>query len=160
MNDKPHHIKSSALTDFDKLTEGMLLGDISRLFDARVRRETERAGFPQGYRRIVFHLSHNEKLTQNELVKLTHMKAPSISVQLQKMEQEKLITRESDENDLRKSYISLTEKGKECEKFFISKCKETEKVMFENFSEDEMKILKGYLKKITENLIDDMEVSR
>ena len=160
MNDKPHHISHKCPPDLDRLTEGMLFNDISHLFDARVRRETERAGFPQGYRRIVFHLSHNEKLTLNELVKLTHMKAPSISVQLQKMEQEKLITRETDENDMRKSYISLTEKGRECDNFFISKCKETEKVMFENFSEEEMKTLKGYLKKITENLIEDMEEHR
>ncbi len=160
MSDKPHHICTKNPPDLDRLTEGMLFNDISRLFDARVRRETERAGFPQGYRRIVFHLSHNEKLTLNELAKLTHMKAPSISVQLQKMEQEKLITRKADENDLRKSYISLTEKGRECEKFFISKCKETEKVMFRNFSDNEMEILKGYLKKITENLIADMEEHR
>ena len=143
MSDKPHHICPQCPPDLDRLTEGMLFNDISRLFDARVRRETERAGFPQGYRRIVFHLSHNEKLTQQELVKLTHMKAPSISVQLSKMEQEKLITREADENDLRKSYISLTEKGRECETFFISKCKETEKIMFENFSDDEMKTLRS-----------------
>lgn len=159
MHDKPHHM-CNCHPDFDRLTEGMLINDISRLFDGRVRRETERLGFPQGYRRIVFHLSHNECLTQNELVKLTHMKAPSISVQLQKMEQEKLITRKSDEKDMRKSYIYLTEKGRECEKLFISKCQETEKVMFENFSEDEMKILKEYLKRITNNLIGEMEESR
>ncbi len=159
MQDKPHHLENFH-PDFEKLTEGMLINDVSRLFDGRVRRETERAGFPQGYRRIVFHLSHNDGLTQNELAKLTHMKAPSISVQLQKMEQEKLITRETDEKDLRKSYIHLTEKGRECEKFFISKCKETEKVMFENFSEDELHILKGYLKRITNNLITDMEDNR
>ncbi|MBQ2828797.1 MAG: winged helix-turn-helix transcriptional regulator [Clostridia bacterium] len=159
MSEKPHHI-GQCRPDFDKLTEGMLFNDISRLFNGRVRRETERLGFPQGYRRIVFHLSHNECLTQNELVKLTHMKAPSISVQLQKMEQEKLITRKTDEKDMRKSYIYLTEKGRECEKLFISKCQETEKVMFENFSEDEMKILKEYLKRITNNLIGEMEESR
>lgn len=159
MLEKPHHM-GQCCPDFDKLTEGMLFNDISRLFDGRVRRETERAGFPQGYRRIVFHLSHNECLTQNELVRLTHMKAPSISVQLKNMEQEKLITRKTDENDLRKSYISLTEKGKECEKFFISKCEETEKVMFENFSDDEMKIVKEYLKRITNNLIGEMEENK
>ena len=159
MQDITHHLRQSE-PDFDKLTEGMLFNDISRLFDGRVRRETERAGFPQGYRRIVFHLSHNDSLTLNELVKLTHMKAPSISVQLSKMEQEKLITRKTDENDLRKSYISLTEKGKECDRFFISKCKETEQVMFRNFSENEMETLKGYLKKIAGNLIEDMEENR
>ncbi len=159
MLDKPHHT-TDLNTDFDKLTEGMLINDVSRLFDGRVRRETERAGFPQGYRRIVFHLSHNDKLTQNELTKLTHMKAPSISVQLQKMKQENLITRTADENDLRKSYISLTEKGIECEKSFISKCKETEKVMLEGFTEDELKNLKNYLKRITENLLSDMEENR
>ena len=115
MQDITHHLRQSE-PDFDKLTEGMLFNDISRLFNGRVRRETERLGFPQGYRRIVFHLSHNECLTQNELVKLTHMKAPSISVQLQKMEQEKLITRKTDEKDMRKSYIYLTEKGRECKK--------------------------------------------
>lgn len=144
----------------ETLTEGMLINDISRLFDGRVRRETEKLGFPQGYRRIVFHLSHNDGLTQNELTHLTHMKAPSISVQLRNMEQEKLITRKTDENDMRKSYIYLTEKGRECEKLFISKCKETEKVMFESFSEEEKKILKEYLKRITENLIGDMEENR
>lgn len=159
MHDKPHHM-DGCHPDFDRLTEGMLINDVSRLFDGRVRRETERAGFLQGYRRIVFHLSHNDGLTLNELVRLTHMKAPSISVQLGKMEQEKLITRKNDEKDMRKSYIYLTEKGRECERFFISKCKETEKVMFENFSEDEMKILKEYLKRITENLIGDMEENR
>lgn len=159
MHDKPHHMHNLS-PDFENLTEGMLINDVSRLFDGRVRRETERAGFPQGYRRIVFHLSHNDRLTQNELVKLTHMKAPSISVQLGKMEQEKLITRTADEKDLRKSYITLTEKGKECERFFISKCKETEKVMFENFSDDEMNQLKEYLKKITNNLLQDMEASK
>lgn len=142
------------------LTEGMLLGDISRLFDARVRRETERAGFPQGYRRIVFHLSHNERLTLNELARLTHMKAPSISVQLQKMEQEKLITRKTDESDLRKSYVSLTEKGRECDSFFISNCEDTEKVMLGGFTAEEKELLKGYLKRIAENLITDMEENR
>lgn len=159
MLDKPHHT-TDFNNDFEKLTEGMLINDVSRLFDGRVRRETERAGFPQGYRRIMFHLSHNEKLTQNELTKLTHMKAPSISVQLVKMEQEKLITKTADEKDMRKSYISLTEKGRECEKFFISKCKETEKVMFEGFTEDELKNLKDYLKKITTNLLSDMEANK
>lgn len=159
MFDKPHHAFDGK-PDFDKFTEGMLINDVSKLFDGRVRRETERAGFPQGYRRIMFHLSHNDMLTQNELTKLTHMKAPSISVQLQKMEQEKLITRTPDEKDLRKSYISLTEKGRECEKFFISKCKETEEVMFKDFTEDELKTLKDALKKITNNLLSDMEESR
>ncbi len=159
MLEKPHHL-CPCHPDFDKLTEGMLFNDISRLFDGRVRHETERAGFPQGYRRIVFHLSHNDGLTQNELTKLTHMKAPSISVQLRNMELEKLITRKADEKDMRKSYIYLTEKGRECEKFFISKCKETEQVMFKNFSEDEMKVLKEYLKRITNNLLNDMEENR
>ena len=76
------------------------------------------------------------------------------------MEQEKLIKRKTDKNDLRKSYIYLTEKGRECEKLFISKCQETEKVMFDGFSDDEMKILKEYLKKIANNLINDMEENR
>ena len=111
MQDNPHHLNNFK-PDFEKLTDGMLINDVSRLFDARVRRETEKSGFPQGYRRIIFHLSHNDGLTQNELTKLTHMKAPSISVQLQKMENEKLITRVSDEKDMRKSYIYLTEKGR------------------------------------------------
>ncbi len=155
-----HHPPHRRPPDFDKLTAGMLFGDVSRLFDGRVRRETERVGFPQGYRRIVFHLSHNDCLTQNELVKLTHMKAPSISVQLQKMESDGIIIRKSDDKDLRKSYIYLTEKGRACEEFFVSKCRETEKVMFKDFSDEEMKIIKEYLKRITGNLMEEMEENR
>ncbi len=154
--DKPHHICPPP-HNLGELTPGMLFGDISRLFDARVRRETEKLGFPQGYRRIVFHLVHNDRLTQNELTKLTHMKAPSISVQLQKMETDGLIKKESDKSDLRKSYISLTEKGRECERLFISQCDETEKVMFNDFDDDELKNLKDILTRIAKNLISDLE---
>ncbi len=154
--DKPHHLCPPP-RNFENLTPGMLFGDISRLFDTRVRRETERLGFPQGYRRIVFHLVHNDRLTLNELTKLTHMKAPSISVQLQKMETEGLIKKETDKNDLRKAYISLTEKGRECERLFVSKCDETEKVMFGDFSDEELRELKGILTRVAKNLINDLE---
>ena len=69
-------------------TPMMLINEISKLFGQRMRRASEQAGIPDGYRWILFHLGHRKSATQLELSKLTHTTPPTVSITLRNMEAE------------------------------------------------------------------------
>ena len=89
------------LLEKDDATPSMYMGDIARLFECRVSGAAERKGVSHGYRRILFHLAHEDGVTQLQLVKLTHLTPPTISVSLAKMEKEGLVKRVADTKDMR-----------------------------------------------------------
>ena len=64
----------------------MLINEISKLFHDKMRETCEKLGFKNGYRQILMFLAHNDGATQVELVRVSHLKAPTISVTLKKME--------------------------------------------------------------------------
>ncbi len=57
-------------------------------------------------------LAKEDGRTQLELVNATGLKAPTVSVTLQKMEKEGYITRNRDQNDLRATRVFLSDKGR------------------------------------------------
>ena len=91
----------------------MKLSDISKKFKDYMRTESDKIGLNCAYRPILFHLIMNEGLTQAEIAEKTLLKAPTISLTLQKMELNGLIKRVENENDKRIVNIFITEKGKE-----------------------------------------------
>lgn len=91
----------------------MKLIDISKLFKDYMRKESDKIGLKCAYRPILFHLIMNEGLTQAEIAEKTLLKAPTVSLTLQKMEYEGLIVRKTDEEDQRQTRVYSTEKGLE-----------------------------------------------
>lgn len=136
-------------------TLSMLVNDLSKLFDNRMRRETERIGMSSSYRRLLFHLARNQALPQLELVRRTHLTPPTISVTLQKMETDGLVVRRTNSEDMRETLVSLTEQGKQLDQAVRSKIKETEQVMEKGLTAEEKALLKQILLKMRENMIDD-----
>lgn len=134
----------------------MLIGEISKLFQDRMSKSSERLGFRNGYRQILRHLAREDGVTQIDLVKTTHLKAPTISVTLKKMEEEGLVRRETDRIDQRQTHVYLTEKGRETERAFFGAIVETEKTMFDGLDDEELETLRALLKKVRNNLLDDM----
>jgi DNA-binding MarR family transcriptional regulator len=139
----------------EHLTPSMLINDVHRLTSAKIRRESERSGLRQGYRRIMFHLSHGDDGgTQQDLVRHTKLSAPTVSVSLARMEAEGLVRRRPDENDLRVIRVSLTEKGKQLNQRMQELFREIEDDIGGELTEDEMAELKGILLKIRNRLIE------
>ena len=91
-------------------------------------------------------------MTQSALVKLTHLTAPTVSVALQKMEQQGLIKRESNPDDMRETMVFITKKGEEFHDFIMSSIKQTQDEMFRELSEDEIRQLREILLKIKRNM--------
>lgn len=139
------------------VTPSMYLNDIAKIFNTTVARATERMGIAQGFRGILFHLAHEDGLTQLQLVKLTHLTAPTVSVALSKMEKNGLVRREADDKDMRQVRVYLTEKGREHDNFVRSKCRETEIKMLRGVTNEEQQELCRILRKLLKNLADDIQ---
>ncbi len=133
-------------------TPMMQIIHLSKLFRDQLRRASEEAGIPGGYRMILIELSHSESITQYELAKRTHLTPPTVSVTLQKMEHEGYITRTPDERDLRQMKVSLTEKGKAAEADNRARADALEQILLNGLSDAERQQLAALLTSMEDNL--------
>jgi len=137
-----------------KPTAPMLINQISRMFDERMRGVLP-AGHPltqNSCRFIMGSLMHHDGLTQQELVSNTNMKAPTISVALRNLEEEGMVRREPDPSDLRSVRVYLTEKGRVVDEEFREKLRQTDRLLMQGFSAEEEETLIRLLLAVRENI--------
>ena len=157
MESKEKICKCSELTP----TPPMLINEVSRMFfrivkqrdgeaDKRPTREQHSA------RIMLMHLARNDGATQSELVKVTRMKAPTISVALRNMENEGLVTRVADEDDQRVTHVYITEKGRQVDGENISRLHDVAAVMMNGVSAEEAEAMMSTLIKMRENLAKEL----
>ena len=132
----------------EDLPIGMLINDVSRHFHYAVLMEAEKVGSRGGYHHILHHLEHKDGITQLDLAKLSHLKPPTVSVTLKKMESEGLVTRKTDALDLRQVRVYITEKGKAINQLIREKISEQERILTESLTDEEIKTLKQILMKM------------
>jgi DNA-binding MarR family transcriptional regulator len=145
-------------------TPPMLINEVSRMFfrivkqkdgdgDKRPTREQHSA------RLMLMHLSRCESATQSELVRVTRMKAPTISVALKNMENEGLVTRVADDKDQRITHVYITEKGRRVDGENLSRLRDVAAVMMDGITEDEAAAMMATLFKMRENLARELNNS-
>ncbi len=151
-------------SDFDKKqyctqpTAPMLVHEITRLFDERMRRTTtEPLQTQNSCRMILRNLSRMEGCTQLDLVRLTHLKPPTVSVTLKKLEDSGFVRRETDANDQRAIRVYLTEKGRELNASTLARLKECDAILTEGVSEAEQAFLLQVLTKMRDNMLRKIE---
>ncbi len=88
-----------------------LLHEVEKLFSIYLRQNEEQS-LRQSRRQLLFFLCRNDGCVQQDMVRDTHLSAPSVSVELAEMEKDGWITRVRDENDARATRIYITEAGK------------------------------------------------
>ncbi len=142
-------------------TAPMLVHEITRLFDERMRRTTTEPLQTQNSCRLILrHLSHMEGCTQLDLVRVTHLKPPTVSVTLKKLEENGFVLRESDEIDLRAIRVYLTEKGKSLNRSTIARLKECDAILTEGITAEEQEFLLQVLTKMRDNMLAKLESER
>ena len=118
-----------------------------------MRSDSEKLGYNQTYRLIIFYLTHkNDGATQAELVEYSKLSKPTISLTLQKMEIEGLIIRKQDEKDLRNVRVYLTEDGRKTEEIFQQIGEDIENKVFSVLNEKEKEELNKILEKLIINV--------
>ncbi len=140
--------------DMPRPTPPMLINQISRMFDERMR-ERLPAGHPMtqnSCRFIMRMLRHGDGVTGQDIVKETNMKASTISVALKNLEKEGLISRENDKNDMRIVRVFLTDKGREFDEKIRELLHSLDMVLMEGISPEEGEILTDLLFRVRENI--------
>ena len=132
----------------------MLANLTSRVFRQLMRMKTEEAGLNETYRPFMMILYRDKNINQLEFTKRIHYSAPSISLTLQKMEAEGLISKTTSSSDKRNTLISLTEKGYLYNERFLKVLYDVEDEVFKDISKEERsqanETLLKMIKKITE----------
>lgn len=136
-----------------------LCNEISRLFRTRIRETNEADGVmtQPGAHLVLSFLAVKDGVTQLDLVNATHLRAPSVSTILKKMEEEGIVSRLRDENDARAVRIFLTEFGKNIDREHIKHIKALDAEALCGISDDEQAVLMTLLTKIRNNLINENE---
>lgn len=130
-----------------------MIHEVYKLFHQSVKKEADLLGINPTYR-FVFMALHDSKegLTQSEICDIVHHKKSSISLLLQEMENEQLISREKSKTDSRQTIVKLTQKGYELDlklKEVFARC---EQKMYSNLSNEEVTQVKLSLDKIIDSL--------
>lgn len=85
---------------------------LSKIYDERLSDMTDDVFLNQKSTRFVLAvLSKKEGITQNDLVRVTHMKGATISITIGNLEEKGMVTRVPDRYDQRCMRVYLTEKG-------------------------------------------------
>ena len=98
-------------------------------------------------------LAREDGIPQCELVKDSRMTAPTISVALKSLEQEGLVERRGDSDDMRAVRVYLTEKGREADRMNRRRIECVDEIMMSGFSDEEKQNLMEILLKMKENLM-------
>lgn len=136
----------------------MLISEISRLMGDKIREKGVDNPIQQkSGRLLLMELAKKDGRTQLDLVNATHLKAPTISVALQKMEKDGYVLRKPDEYDLRATRVFLTEKGREIDDRIRKRIHEEEALAMVDLTESEYETLVKLLTKIKSSILKDSE---
>jgi len=124
------------------------VGNIYKVYNARLRAECIKIGVHSSYRQIISYLAKEDGVPQLELVRLTNFKAPTISITLQKMEQDGYVTRKPDLFDQRSVRVFLTDKGREFNDKMEERVKKFEEEILSDFTVEELNNANEFLEKL------------
>lgn len=138
-----------------KPTPMMILNEVSHLMLDRIRSNHDELFAQRSIRLLIMELARKDGRTQLDLVNATHLKAPTVSVAMQKLEKLGIVTRKTDEYDQRATRVFLTEKGRETDNRTRKAVHDAEEIAMAHLSEEERDTLAKLLLKIREGLIED-----
>ena len=138
-------------------TPPMVLNEVARLFHGRMRSYDLDGVMSQDSARLLMRaLSHGaDGGSQLELVRITHLKPPTVSVTLKRMEEAGLVRRESNPMDQRAVRVFLTETGHKHNRAIHARLQALDTVLMRGFSEAEREELLSYLLRMRENILSE-----
>ena len=138
-----------------------LCHDISRLSRAKARETVIEGVMSQpGARLVLAYLAVEDGISQRKLVENTHLRAPTVSVILRKMEEEGMVEIVQSSSDKREKRVSLTEHGRAVDASIIKRIKQTDEVALCGLSEKEYALLMDLLCRMRDNLVESAHEAR
>ena len=132
-----------------------IIGKMIRSTENNVRnyinKELEEFNISDGQFQYFIIISDNEGINQNELANLMNVGKTSVTKAIKILLSEGIIDRQIDINDKRNYGLYISSKGKSYLSIFNKIATNINNVVFNEFDEDELKVLKKLLSKMCEN---------
>ena len=141
--------------NFRKPSPMLILNEISHLMISRISQQHDELLTQRSIRLLIMEMARKDGCTQLELVNATHLKAPTVSVAMQKLEKNGIVIRRPDDYDLRATRVYLTEKGRELDNHTRQIVYEAEDLALASFTQEEKETFERLLLKIRSTLLDD-----
>ncbi len=101
---------------------------------------------------ILFYLYKKDNSTMKDIADKIHRTKATLTVLIDKLEENGFVTREKSSQDNRNTLISLTNKSKKLKPIFEQISKELNDLLYNNFTEEEAYLLDSLLVKMVKNL--------
>ncbi|MBR6916685.1 MAG: MarR family transcriptional regulator [Clostridia bacterium] len=138
-----------------KLSEPIaIIGELAKKMTDKTTPYFPKDGTSKSEKLVLQCLMNTNGVTQLDIVKFTGLKPPTISIMIQKMEKQGLVTRVTDKFDLRAMRVYITEKGIEVYKEDVLILKTVEGKLLKGLETDELNTMVAAMKKIRDNLED------
>ncbi len=147
-------MKSISMEQKEK-TMQMLFMEVSRHYAGRCFQQFAEMGIHSSQIPIIMILNRTDGCSQKEMAEKLEIKPPTVNVSIQRLEKAGIVCRRRDEYDQRIMRVYLTDKGKEIVEQISVRVKEMEKMVFRNFSDAELCLMRRFFEQILQNL-DDM----
>ncbi|MDC7289525.1 MarR family transcriptional regulator [Blautia schinkii] len=141
--------------DFEKYAEKSMQGlimELSRRYASKCFHQVMEMGIYPGQVPVLRLLADKDGYNQREIAQHLHIKPPTVNVTIQRLEKSGIVYRKQDENDQRVTRIYLTEKGRECISRAMDMITANEQLIFGNFSETEICLMRRFFRQIIENI--------
>ena len=136
-----------------------LFMEINRQYGMRCMQRIREIGIQQGQMPIIMIVYRHNGCSQKEIAERMGVTPPTVNVSIQRLEKADIVCRKRDDKDQRIMRVYLTENGKKIVEELLQESKAVEKVMFSNFSEAELCLLRRSFGQILDN-ISEIPVNR
>jgi len=136
-------------------TTGYLLAQTCKRHRFRAHARLEETGLYRGQQFILMVLWEQEGRTHSELAEALHVQPATMSNALKRMEKAGFVARRPDPDDQRVSRVYLTDAGRAVRATVEQMWRDMEAQTFAGFSPEECLALRGYLRRIIENLTEE-----
>ena len=139
-----------------ELPLGYRIAELSKLFREGIRLKANSLGINSTYTYILQFLEKNQNvdITQCDIAKVVCLKAPTISLTLNQMEQEGLIYRIKSDTDSRKMLVKLTQNGLDTSCQLRAVYQNEEALLVNALTSDEYDNLVKYLEKMKNAILE------
>lgn len=137
----------------------LVLNQVAHLYRQQTMVFLEKYNLKPHQAGILMTLSKKGSLSQRELAQMLNVTPPSITVAIQKMEQEGYLTRRHDEKDQRVIRLYITEQGLHCINAMKGVFNQLEEIVFEGLSVEEKLLFRRLILEMRGNLIRNLKKS-
>ncbi len=129
-----------------------LFMEINRRYGMKCMDHIRELGIQHGQMPIIMIVYENDGCSQKEIAEKMGVTPPTVNVSIQRLEKADIVCRKRDVADQRIMRVYLTDNGKRIVGEIQEESRAVEKIMFSNFNETELCLLRRFFEQILDNI--------